>query len=183
MAKAWKIHYPASLSRSQPKNSSGSSSWNFQRDSESLDSQLVLFTPSAVATATEMHKHGHRNRTESLSNSSISSSLTMDSQDTLCHQVYLTHLKWQKATPTANYKYSQPGSQERGKEVNGEHQQHREFRPLWKGKNNTKVPHSPLKAQPSFPPLESATLFPQQQHQRSHPEENFFPLYMFRGQD
>lgn len=70
----------------------------------------------------------------------------------------LNHLKWQKATSTASYEHCRPGSQELGKEVNREHQQHKECRPLWEGKNNTtKVPHSLLKAQPSFPPLESAT--------------------------
>lgn len=103
----------------------------------------------------------------------------MDSQDTLCHQVHLNHLKWQKATPTASCEHSPHGSQELGKEVNREHQQHRECRSAWEGKNTTtKVPHIPLKAQPSYPPLESATLFPQQQHQRSHYEGNCF-LYTF----
>lgn len=132
---------PLPCNPEKPKNFSGSSSWNFQRDSESLDSQLMLFTPSAVATATEMNKHGHRNRTESLSNSSISSPPSMDSQDTLCHQAHLNHLKWQKATPKASYDVPQ----ELGKEVNREHQQHREFRPLWKGKNNTQSSSQPPK--------------------------------------
>lgn len=68
-------YHSATLARSQPQTSSGSSSWNFHRDSQPLDSQLMLFTTSTVSTATEMHKHG-RTETEqrvTLSNRSLSS--------------------------------------------------------------------------------------------------------------
>lgn len=174
MAKIWKMHYPATRGRAQPKNFSGLSSWNFQRDSESLDSQLIAVYSQSCCYSNRDAQAWTQERDRTPAQQLHLLFPITDSQDTLCHQVHLNHSKWQKAAPTASYGCSPPGSQELGKEVNREHQQHRECRPLWEGKTNTKVPHSPLKAQPSFPPLESATLFPQQQHQRSHPEGNCF---------
>lgn len=53
----------------------------------------------------------HRNRTESNPVKQIPLLFpVMDSQATLCHEVYLNHLKCQQATPVDSYVSSSPGS-------------------------------------------------------------------------
>lgn len=111
MAGIWKIHHPATRSRAQPKNFSGSSSWNFQRDSESLDRQLMAVYSQCCCYSNRDAQAWTEERDRTSQFHSLSP--IVDSLDTFCH---LNHLKWQKATPTASCGCCPPRTGRRGKQ-------------------------------------------------------------------
>lgn len=178
MAKIWKIYYPATLSRSQPKNFSGPSSWNCQRDSESLESQLIAVYSQCCCYSNRDAK-----------------AWTQEWDRTPVQQLHL--LLPRHGFP--GYTLS-PGSPEPPQVAESNTHSQLWMFPTWlprtakRGKQGASAAQGvqatvereeqhqsasqPLKAQPSFPPLETPTLFPQQQQQRSHPKGNSF-LYTF----